>query len=142
MSKNYILFAVFILTMLILGCIAEDSNVYFDESLDISRIYSTFSPPHSLEITSVNAEANLTKVVYVNEERDTVIFMVQPDNSDLAVSDIVIIMDGVEVHFINKNYYYVYVWTINGYRFSITGTNEIISKDFVGQMILHTRAYS
>lgn len=124
--------------MFAIGCIAEDDNAYSGESLDISQIYSTFSPPNSLEISSVSEEANFTKIVYLSDEQDTVIFIVQPNTSNLIKSGIVITLDDVEVHFTHKKYYYMYVWVINGHRFSITGTNETISYDFVNQMILHT----
>lgn len=124
--------------MFAIGCIAEDDNAYSGESLNVSQIYSTFDSPQSLEMVSVSTEEKITKVVYVNEEGDTVIFSVQPDPSNLVTSGVVIIMNDVEVHVINKSYYQMYVWIINDYRFSIIGTNETISYDFVNQMILHT----
>jgi len=87
---------------------------------------------------SVNVENNLTKIVYMDSERNTVIFTAQPD-IDKAIEDgTVIIIDGVEVHFFNPSNYYIYAWIINDYRFSITGTNETISNDFVEQMISYT----
>ena len=121
-----------------IGCIAEDGNMYSGKSLNVSQIYSTFDSPHSLEIISVSTEDNFTKVVYVNEEDDTVIFSAKLDSSNLVTSGVVIIMNDVEVHIINRSYYQMYVWIINDYRFSIIGTNETISYDFVEQMISHT----
>ena len=138
MSGNYTLIIVFIMATFAIGCIAEDGNMYSGKSLNVSQIYSTFDSPHSLEIISVSTEDNFTKVVYVNEEDDTVIFSAKLDSSNLVTSGVVIIMNDVEVHIINRSYYQMYVWIINDYRFSIIGTNETISYDFVEQMISHT----
>lgn len=137
-QKNYAFFCIFFLVVFAAGCIAENNSTHSEKSLNISQIYSTFNAPHSLEMRSLNEENNLTKIVYMDSERNTVIFTVQPDIDKPIEEGTIILINGVDVHTFNPSNYYIYTWIINNYRFSITGTNETISNDFMKQIISHT----
>ncbi|MCL7414151.1 MAG: hypothetical protein M8353_11155 [ANME-2 cluster archaeon] len=124
------------------GCITEIGNTDIAlKNVDISEIYSTFNAPHSLEINLVNEESNLTKIVYTNSEHDTVILTIQPDTNKPINTNTLIKMNEIDVHFVRQDAFYVYIWIIDSHRFSIVGTDETISYDFVKEMIAYTLDY-
>ena len=138
-NKILIVLNIFLLIIVSIGCI-EYNNSIQNTDINIPQLYSSFDAPHSLNVSTMSDADNLTKVVYLNDERETIILMIQPITSSSSDLNSNVRIGDTELFFRDFNGLYTYVWTIDGYTFSVVGTDEGVTYDFVGEFIAHIKS--
>ncbi|MDF1558236.1 MAG: hypothetical protein P1P80_08700 [ANME-2 cluster archaeon] len=141
MKNKFVIFLnIFLLVIISNGCIEYNNSVH-NNDLNVPQLYSSFDAPYSLNISSVSDVDNLTKVVYLNEERETIILTIQPISSTSSDVTNNMKIGETELYFRDFSGLYTYLWTIDGYTFSVVGTNKTIANDFVEKIIYHAKGW-
>jgi len=138
-NKSLILLNIFILAIISIGCIEYNNSVH-NTDIIIPELYSSFDAPYSLNISSMSYINNVKKVVYLNEERETIILTIQPISSTSSDVTNNMKIGDTELYFRDFGGLYTYLWTIDGYTFSVVGTNDVVTYDFVDEFIVYTKS--